>query len=391
MSNPLGVVDLPPLFPRKRSSGSGGRKPYPARVPKNTTSPSLASYEGPGTAAWRASQPPSGVGSWRSGTGSSGRQSIGQSISNSYARPMRPRPWSKRDGLRLSKFLRSLAPSPSPLIPEAPKGAPISKIPGIWIDLLGQRHGLYPWETPPANAQQAWPQREPPPRAKLTDIGSRRNLKALGYLGTANGALLVDETASDIEKWSKHSWLGKASAKLDLVTPAVSSLQAVAAVSDAFGGRGSISDAASSIASAVLSVGKSATVKKVSLAKDLVDLSLELDKATGGDGKPHFHWPWSDEAMDHVLGLPNPRARGGRVRRGETTLVGERGPEIVQLPAGSNVIPAHRSRMALEQAETAALPSRSNRELHLHQILDGREIARSTIRNLDDEEQWGRA
>ncbi len=38
-----------------------------------------------------------------------------------------------------------------------------------------------------------------------------------------------------------------------------------------------------------------------------------------------------------------PRRRGGRVRSGETTLVGERGPEIVRLPLGSDAVPAHRS------------------------------------------------
>lgn len=82
------------------------------------------------------------------------------------------------------------------------------------------------------------------------------------------------------------------------------------------------------------------------------------------------------------------RAGGGRVGHGETTLVGERGPEIVRLPAGSDVIPAHRSRELLQQAATA--PRGGRRDLHIHQQLDGREIARSTIRNLDDDEQWGR-
>lgn len=86
-------------------------------------------------------------------------------------------------------------------------------------------------------------------------------------------------------------------------------------------------------------------------------------------------------------------ARGGRVRRGETALVGERGPEIVQLPAGANVIPAHRSRELLELAGAGAAPvgaPGAPTQLHVHQYLDGREIALSTVRDLDDDEQWER-
>ncbi len=76
-----------------------------------------------------------------------------------------------------------------------------------------------------------------------------------------------------------------------------------------------------------------------------------------------------------------PKAGGGRVRGGETTLVGERGPEIVRLPAGSDVIPAHRSRMLMEgQAQRQPVPA-GDRELHVHQYLDGREVARSTVRH----------
>ncbi|MDO8209294.1 hypothetical protein [Conexibacter sp. CPCC 206217] len=91
-------------------------------------------------------------------------------------------------------------------------------------------------------------------------------------------------------------------------------------------------------------------------------------------------------------GATTERAHGGRVRHGETTLVGERGPEIVQLPAGSDVTPAHRSRQLMERAESASpfgSGAGAQRDLHVHQYLDGREVARSTVRNLDDEEQWG--
>ncbi|MDW5597662.1 hypothetical protein VSS74_25145 [Conexibacter stalactiti] len=86
-------------------------------------------------------------------------------------------------------------------------------------------------------------------------------------------------------------------------------------------------------------------------------------------------------------------ARGGRVLRAETALVGERGPEIVQLPAGSNVIPAHRSRELLELAGAGAESARAvaaPRQLYVHQYLDGREVGLATVRDLDDDEQWDR-
>lgn len=81
------------------------------------------------------------------------------------------------------------------------------------------------------------------------------------------------------------------------------------------------------------------------------------------------------------------RARGGRVGHGETTLVGERGPEIVRLPAGADGA-AQRSREQSRAGGSARQQAR--RDMHIHQQLDGREIARSTVRSLDDDEQWGR-
>jgi hypothetical protein len=94
----------------------------------------------------------------------------------------------------------------------------------------------------------------------------------------------------------------------------------------------------------------------------------------------------SDEAMA-VTGIDG-KAHGGRVRGGEITLVGERGPELVKLPTGSDVVPAHRSRELLERVGAAA-PRGEQRVLHVHQYLDGREIALSTISDFDDDEQWG--
>ncbi|MDX8151869.1 hypothetical protein SK069_09715 [Patulibacter brassicae] len=64
-------------------------------------------------------------------------------------------------------------------------------------------------------------------------------------------------------------------------------------------------------------------------------------QAPAGDGGPFL-----GAAADAVAGATKKpkrrkRATGGMVAYGETTLVGERGPELVQLPTGSKVTPAH--------------------------------------------------
>lgn len=86
------------------------------------------------------------------------------------------------------------------------------------------------------------------------------------------------------------------------------------------------------------------------------------------------------------------RARGGVVRHGEVTVVGERGPELVQLPAIATATSGQPVREALERAAgtPAAGRPRRRRDLHVHQVLDGRRIARAAIRNIDNDLQWGR-
>lgn len=185
------------------------------------------------------------------------------------------------------------------------------------------------------------------------------------------GALLEQSGVRIPRRWERAARrFSRLPKYLDVASFFAGQFDATATAHDLATGKGSFEEYATSNAASALAIGSLLVpeVRAAALGLDAFLLARDIDKAVFGT-----------------------RARGGRVRRGEMTLVGERGPEIVQLPAGSNVIPAHRSRMALEQPGAGALPSRASRELHLHQILDGREIARSTIRNLDDDEQWGRA
>ncbi len=48
------------------------------------------------------------------------------------------------------------------------------------------------------------------------------------------------------------------------------------------------------------------------------------------------------------------RATGGVVQPGETTLVGERGPEIAHFPPGTRIVPAERTRAMLAQPQSVA-------------------------------------
>ncbi len=68
--------------------------------------------------------------------------------------------------------------------------------------------------------------------------------------------------------------------------------------------------------------------------KDAVLKVKVLEKVSKGLGK----------VKDKVTGLFEKRATGGIVGQGETTLVGERGPELVKLPAGSRVYTNSQSR-----------------------------------------------
>lgn len=80
------------------------------------------------------------------------------------------------------------------------------------------------------------------------------------------------------------------------------------------------------------------------------------------------------------------RARGGTVLPGEITLVGERGPELLKLPAGTGVTPADRTRQILRGA------TQNIRHINITSpiSLDGRVISSSVLRHVDDGEQWGR-
>lgn len=82
---------------------------------------------------------------------------------------------------------------------------------------------------------------------------------------------------------------------------------------------------------------------------------------------------------------PTGRATGGTVKPGEITLLGERGPELVRLPAGSRVTPARQTREMLSgRRAAAALTINSNL------FLDGHVVARNQERVRDDSAQWER-
>jgi hypothetical protein len=165
-----------------------------------------------------------------------------------------------------------------------------------------------------------------------------------------------------------------------------------------FGGEASLGQVVAAAASTIPGLSEVKTV--YDLLKDRAGV-FNWAKARGVFNGPHVIMPppvtstpliptGPLQGLGNLAGSLLSFARGGRVAHSTTALVGERGPEIVQLPGGANVIPAHRSRSALQHAGAGASPVRARRDLHVHQHLDGREIARATLRNLDDDEQWGR-
>lgn len=223
--------------------------------------------------------------------------------------------------------------------------------------------------------------------------------RALAHTGAATGALraLGVPVPEKLEKWV---------ALVDVTTVLGSAVLAARSTHDYVHHRGSFGEMASQTGgfalgaaglalpfmrgARVLSALSSARLAKrgidsTELPEDAVDLiSIRKDLLEYGSRIR----PGGEEESSRTGGY----ARGGRVHRAETALVGERGPEIVRLPAGSNVIPAHRSRELLELTGAGAgagdgAPAGASdapRQLHVHQYLDGREIALSTVRDLHD-------
>lgn len=437
-----GQVQMPSLTPTVRPRARRRFVPYPQRVPENTNSPVFRDYVGPGSSGYASSgyasseSPPSGL-------TSSGRRTVGQAVSSAVLRPRtRPRPdrWqrlSRADRARYAGFMAGLRVGPSPLIPVLPTQ---SVVPGEnYIERMAwlARNGAAARMTP--QGHQAWgksPEPEPQPldTGIVGDVlgGIAKGAKAVGkgVLDVSDGPRMGRPSGGYVRYWG-----------LDPVTAYINDLAKIYSTGKMFsttgsllyqygGGPGSIShyqlpgkagavqrfiqtkgarvaklaDPLGWAASTVNYINAEAqharneisdfqvwrarvafALKTASKAHPLVGM---VGLGLGWDKFLNEQWETPEEKPERS----ERRARGGRVGHGETTLVGERGPEIVRLPAGSDVIPAHRSRELLERAGSASGPaSRGQRELHVHQHLDGREIARSTVRNLDDDEQWGRA
>lgn len=319
----------------------------------------------------------------------------------------RPRPRRRRRTeyeLGAAKFQRRLELRPSLLLPEIPRPGP-SVIPlGHRLNPHPWRIGLAQWPEPRADAQRAWPLEEPPGRATIGDL---------------RGLWGRDLVTKSVTRLAKRFQEGKL--WWDTGFPGVSGPGSSYGIGQ-YPLPGKIGD----IQRGIQDAGDKVLRKGLGLGADGVlwlDAEArherrEIDDAELNRARLGFAFSlgsknpvafglslglgWLEQGLAAKRALEPrpesgvPRARGGRVGHGETTLVGERGPEIVQLPAGSNVVPAHRSRELLgRSAPAGAVPDGGlpggRRELHVIQQLDGREIARSTIRNLDDDEQWGRA
>ena len=84
------------------------------------------------------------------------------------------------------------------------------------------------------------------------------------------------------------------------------------------------------------------------------------------------------------INIPNiPRLwKGSNFTIGGPTLVGEQGPELVNMPRGASVMPAHKTRSMLEGVGKAEVVGRQTANIYVE--LDGRTIAKSVGANLVD-------
>ena len=74
--------------------------------------------------------------------------------------------------------------------------------------------------------------------------------------------------------------------------------------------------------------------------------------------------------------------KGSNFTLGGPTLVGEQGPELVNMPRGASVLPAHKTRSALKGTAQGATPMRQSANIYVE--LDGRTIAKATGQELVD-------
>ena len=210
--------------------------------------------------------------------------------------------------------------------------------------------------------------------------GDNFGIKRIAYVVSRLGSVAAVGKALGV---TPPQFLLKATKPFDLGVVAANFINAASADNEYSEGRISYAELQSARASALLSLGfwlpagKAAKLADAAgLGKDYFD---EMKAAQEG----------MNAAQERLKQDAATRAGGGRVRHGETTLVGERGPELVRLPAGLDAIAARRTRALLEAAAGRDDVQPAELELHIHQHLDGREVALSTVHNLDDE-QWGR-
>lgn len=70
--------------------------------------------------------------------------------------------------------------------------------------------------------------------------------------------------------------------------------------------------------------------------------------------------------------------KGSNFTIGGPTLVGEQGPELVNMPRGASVLPAHKTRSVLEGANVGGVNQKITQTANIYVELDGRTIARVT-------------
>ena len=111
-----------------------------------------------------------------------------------------------------------------------------------------------------------------------------------------------------------------------------------------------------------------------------------IDKMNGViNGLNKFQVPdWVPLLGGKGINIPNiPKLwKGSNYTLGGLTLVGEQGPELVNMPRGASVMPAHKTRSALEGVGKTEVVGRQTANIYVE--LDGRTIAKSVGANLVD-------
>ena len=129
------------------------------------------------------------------------------------------------------------------------------------------------------------------------------------------------------------------------------------------------------------------------LLKDKQGFKEAIDWILKGWNSLHFKMPGISTPFGHIggfnIGLPQIPllAQGGNIISGGPAIVGDRGPEVVQLPAGAKVLPLSPSQSGTN-GMLGSFMDRQSGDLIVKVDVDQHEIGRAVLKDFQSQEAF---